>query len=151
MLYKDKLIILTDHCIEEYKNDNPYSQIRPDVHLRHIFNKLIHKRVNKKLDQWNFKWEVHKMRYKNEVIVFKEEEEYFLIITYYKYLNDEVKRKLDKLYKKIKTKTNTILSGKKERQQENKKVRRENRAKRKYQIGKFKKMTKWSLKHNFCR
>lgn len=149
--YRDKRIVLTDHCIEEYKNDNPLSQIRPDIHLRYIFNKLIHKRINKKLDQWDFRGEVHKMRYKNEVIIFKEEDEYFLIITYYKYINDELRKKLEKIYKRTKSKLNSVMSWKKERMLENKQIRKENREKRKYAVGKFKKMTKLNLKHNFCR
>ena len=153
MDWKDKNIILTDHVIEEYADDNKSSLQRADIRLRQVFNHLLNVRKAKKLDSWSFKWEVHKMRYNNEVVVFKEEEEHFLLITYYKYIPDKLRRDIKTLEYWVKKKINPILSGKKERhrikREENKKIRQMNRDMKKYNVQKLSKMNKRSVYNRF--
>jgi len=85
------------------------------------------------------------MRYCNQVIVFTEEEEHFLLITYYKYIPDDLRAKTKEIRSWMKKKIKPILSGKKE----NRRIRNINRHIKKYNIQKFSKMDNNSLYNRF--
>lgn len=115
----DKDVIITQHAIDEYLNDHPTSDT-PDIDLRMIFRRLYKAGIKKKLDWWNFNNEKKLMSKGNDTIVYKETDESYLIITYYKPFHEDLlalKKRVNKKFMKYMRKSTEINNKKKQEKQ----------------------------------